>query len=136
MDIGSITGTAATTGTQKTGGLGALDSEAFLKLLVAQLRFQNPLEPTDPSSMMQQTAQFTQVETLQQLAKAQAQVAGLAQTSVAAGLVGKEVSATNADGVAMTGVVEAVRFSADGPLLVIGGTEVPLSSASEVRTAP
>lgn len=79
----------------RPGGLGG---DAFLKLLVAQLRFQNPMEPTDASAMLGQTAQFTQVETLQQLARTQAQLAGLSQTGVAAGMVGQDVSAVDAEG--------------------------------------
>jgi len=116
-------------------GLGALDSEAFLKLLVAQLRYQNPMEPTDPSAMLQQTSQFTQVETLQQLAKSQAQLAGLQQASMAADLVGKQVTARNPDGKEISGVVDAVRFTELGPVLVVGSENVPLSAASELRGA-
>ena len=43
--------------------------DTFLKLLVAQLKYQNPLSPTDASQFMAQTAQFTLVEKLDDLAK-------------------------------------------------------------------
>ncbi len=135
MDVTGVNAAAAApAGT--TTGLGKLDSEAFLKLLVAQLRYQNPLEPTDPSAMLGQTAQFTQVETLQQLAQVSAQLAGLSQSSMAAGMVGKEISSVSADGATLTGRVDAVRFSASGPVLLVGGAEVPLAAVSEVRPEP
>ncbi len=137
MSVPAIPGAAAAATPAPAGaqaaGLGALDSQAFLKLLVAQLRYQNPLAPSDPSAMLGQTAQFTQVESLQALAATQAQLSTLSQTGVASGLVGRQVSAVAADGSALSGVVEAVRFSGQGPVLVVGGAEVPLAAVSEVR---
>jgi flagellar basal-body rod modification protein FlgD len=127
---GSIAGTSATA----NAGLGGLDSTAFLKLLVAQLRYQHPLSPSDPSAMLQQTASFTQVETLQQLAKAQQQILVLQQTAMAADLIGKDVSATAADGTELRGTVDAVRFNATGPVLLVGGSQVPLNGALEIRS--
>ncbi|MEO8098608.1 MAG: flagellar hook capping FlgD N-terminal domain-containing protein [Acidobacteriota bacterium] len=44
-----------------TDKLGA-DKGTFLKLLVAQLRFQNPLEPADGTQFVTQLAQFSQLE--------------------------------------------------------------------------
>jgi len=133
MSVSALSGATAPAPGPTAAGLGALDSQAFLKLLVAQLRYQNPLAPSDPSAMLGQTAQFTQVESLQALAATQAQLSTLSQTGVAAGLVGREVSAVAADGSAISGVVEAVRFAGQGPVLVVGGAEVPLAAVSEVR---
>jgi flagellar basal-body rod modification protein FlgD len=42
-------------------------SDMFLKLLVAQIKNQNPLEPTDPSEFVTQLNQLSQTEALQQL---------------------------------------------------------------------
>jgi flagellar basal-body rod modification protein FlgD len=44
-------------------------SELFTTLLVAQIRNQNPLEPTDPSAFVSQLTQLSQMEALQSLAK-------------------------------------------------------------------
>lgn len=121
-----------TSGAAPASPLGQLDSEAFLKLLVAQLRFQNPMAPSDPSTMLQQTAQFTQVETLQGLASSQQQLLGLSHATVASGLIGREVTAETAAG-EVTGVVDGVRFASAGPVLLIGELEVPLASATQIR---
>ena len=102
--------------------LGSLGGDAFLKLLVAQLRYQNPLEPTGANELMQQTASFSQVETLQALASTQQQLAGLSQFSLAVGLAGKEVAAVGATGQAVVGPVDGVRF----------GEWIPLSNVVEV----
>lgn len=112
--------------------LGALGGDAFLKLLVAQLKYQNPMEPTGATELMQQTAQFSQVETLQALASTQKQLAGMTQFSLAVGLTGKEVTAVGAAGLPVTGTVDGVRFNADGPQLSLSGDWIPLSDVLEV----
>lgn len=113
------------------GSLGGLGGDAFLKLLVAQLKYQNPMEPSDGSQLMQQTAQFTQVETLQQLAAAQQQLMGLSQFSLAVGLSGKQVTAFGPGGT-VSGEVGGIRFTADGPQLEIDNQWIPLTNVLEV----
>lgn len=125
---------AAPASTGSAGMLGGLGTEGFLQLLVAQLRYQNPLSPSDPSAMLQQTAQLAQVETLGTLAENQQQLVALQQTSIATGLIGKDVSAVVDGDRAVTGTVEAVRFDTGGPVLVVDGEHVPLSEARELRT--
>ena len=132
-----ITGIGAATGTPSAGtgsGLGALDGEACLKLMEAQLRYQNPLEPTDSSQMMAQSAAFTQVETLQKLASAQQTMLGMSEALMATNLVGQQVSAVRPDDSVMQGVVDGVRFTADGPLLSVSGEEVALAAVVQIGT--
>jgi flagellar basal-body rod modification protein FlgD len=120
--------------------------DMFLKLLVAQLKYQNPMQPVDSSQFMAQTAQFTMVEKLEAMAaQTDALVAGEASQR-AAGLLGRQVSYLDHDGAAQTGVVTGTRFGTDGPVLVIGPggsggspgskTEIPLGDVREVSLAP
>lgn len=113
--------------------LGDLGSDAFLKLLVAQLKYQDPMAPADGAAMLQQTAQFTQVETMQQLASLQQQLMGLQQTAMASDLIGREVSAVTEDGREVSGTVDGVRFTDVGPQLLIGDDAVPFDGAREIR---
>lgn len=114
-----------------SSALAGIGTDGFMNLLVAQLRYQSPLSPSDPSALMEQTSTLAQVEMMQQVASAQQQLLGLQQTSIASSLLGTEVSATLDDGTQLTGVVDSVRFSADGPMLVVDGTSVPLDRARE-----
>lgn len=50
------------------GGIADSPADLFTKLLVAQIKNQNPLEPTDPSQFVNQLTQLSQMESLQQLA--------------------------------------------------------------------
>ncbi|MFO7293912.1 MAG: flagellar hook capping FlgD N-terminal domain-containing protein [Actinomycetes bacterium] len=123
--------TANTTTQTTASALGGLGSDAFLKLLVAQLRYQNPLQPTDPSSMLGQTAQFTTVETLQTLASLQRELMSFHEAIGAMSMIGRRVTAVGFDGLPIEGVVEKVRFTPEGILLTVDGTEVPLAAVME-----
>ncbi len=135
IDPTAAIGATQTRPTTSSAGLGQLDGEAFLNLLVAQMRYQDPMSPTDATTMLQQTSQFTQVETLQQVSTMQQQLLGLTQASMASDLVGREVFANTGDG-ELSGVVDGVRFSASGPMLAIGAHEVPLSQVTSIHDNP
>ena len=124
----------------------AVGKDMFLKLLVAQLKFQNPMEPVDSSQFMAQTAQFTMVEKLQALAaQTDVLVAGEASQR-AAGLLGRPVTYVDGSGVEQKGVVTGTKFGTDGPVLklVPGGAgvspgntiEIALNDVREVTLAP
>lgn len=115
------------------GMLAGLGSEGFLDLLVAQLRYQNPMAPSDPTAMLQQTSQLAQVETLNAVAASQRALLAMQEATLASGLVGDGVTYRGADGEDHSGVVDAVRFDATGPVLVVGDDEVPLAATTELR---
>lgn len=70
-----------------------MDKDAFLQLLVAQMKYQDPLEPTSNTEYISQYAQFSQVEQLQNMA-------GNMELLRASSLVGQEVyvKTTNSNG--------------------------------------
>ncbi|GBE24169.1 flagellar basal body rod modification protein [bacterium BMS3Bbin02] len=135
MDVGSVTGAPQNAQENASNGIGSLGSDAFLTLLVAQLRYQNPMSPTDGTAMLQQTAQFTQVEALKAISEANQQILGLQQTSMALNLVGRDVSALDLDGNPVSGTVTEVRFTADGPILDVDGIKIPLPNVISVQPA-
>jgi flagellar basal-body rod modification protein FlgD len=59
--------TSAKTSTSSTDSNSSLDKDAFLQLLVTQMQYQDPLEPTDNTEYMSQLAQFSTVEELQNI---------------------------------------------------------------------
>ncbi len=120
----------------KSSGASTLDKDAFLKLLVAQLKYQNPLDPSDPTEFMAQTAQFTMVEKLENM-DANTQVTNANQRlSLATGLIGKQVTYNSGTDGMKTGVVSSARVTTDGTLLRIGTTEITLDMIDTVAAAP
>ena len=94
----------------------SLGKQDFLKLLITQLRYQDPLNPLDQNQFLAQTAQFTSLESLQNidrgLASLQTTMAGSALTQ-AANLLGKTALAAGAD-FAFDGRQAALPFAVDG----------------------
>jgi flagellar basal-body rod modification protein FlgD len=109
-----------------------LDQDAFLKLLVAQLRYQNPMSPADPQSFLAQTAQFTTVEKLTQLTDQLAAADRMAQVATGSALVGRPITYQLDDGTTVAGVVTAARPTEDGCVVVVDETEVPLDAVTAV----
>src|SRR5436305_9829804 len=102
-----ISGPTTTKDTTKAGS-GSTDNslaneDTFLKLLVAQLKYQDPLSPTDGTQFLTQTAQFTELETLQKIQSQQADAAKSSQMLAAASMVGRSVTyALNTSGAPAT----------------------------------
>ena len=106
------------------------DKDSFMQILVAQMKYQDPLEPTSNTEYIAQYAQFTQVEQLSNMANAMA-------LSRASEMVGKTVlvQTTNADTgktVEVTGVVDYVTYSGNKAYLSINGTNYDIESVSQV----
>ena len=124
-------GSTAATSSNKS----SIDSGAFLKLLVAQLKYQDPSKPVDSAQFMAQTAQLQMVETLHELVSQNAAVIAGQNSLSALALVGQRVT-YSVGGVSASGTVDSVKLTAGGPTLLVNATEVPLSSVTEVaRTA-
>ena len=106
------------------------DKDTFLKLLVAQLKYQDPSKPADSTQFLAQTAQFTQVEKLGDIAdmlKSQRMVS-------ASSLVGQTVTYMDQFGARQTGVISAAKLNGDSePMLRIGNSEVMLSKVMEIQ---
>jgi len=127
MEVTSVSSTTSLTTTTK--GLDKmLDKTAFLRLIAAQLQYQNPLEPMQDTEFITQLAQFTVLEQLYEMMEQQKYAAFIQ----AQGLIGKEVTARHGESV-VSGVVEAVRLLGDSILVRIGGQEVPWTSLEEIK---
>jgi len=111
MAISSVTGSTGTHAANAPAPAdakqkAAIDKDAFLKLLVAQMSQQDPMKPTEGTEFMAQLSQFAMVE--QSIAQSEkldvltAQMTGIASND-AAGLVGKSVT-VRGNGVAFDGI--------------------------------
>jgi len=109
-----------------------LSSKAFLQLLVAQLRYQDPSKPVDTSAFMNETATLTQVQSSEQTAQVSLDLLSAQRAQTASGLVGHTVSYTAADGSQVTGYVSSATISTAKPTLRIGTVDVDLSQVQQV----
>ena len=86
VENGKIVETASQASVKKStkSSKSGMDKEAFLQLLVAQMKYQDPLEPTSNTEYIAQYAQFSQVEQMQNMSSSM-------DLQRASSLVGKEV---------------------------------------------
>jgi flagellar basal-body rod modification protein FlgD len=112
---------------QSLKGVSGMTSDDFMKLLVAQLRYQDPTTPADATAFMAQTAQLTQVDTMNTLAKSQHDLLVATLSSQASGLIGRSVDYLDSAGARTTGTVTGATFGAS-PTVRIGTSDVPLGS--------
>ena len=117
----------ANTSTNKsTGSKTQVDYQSFLKLLVAQMKNQDPTKPMDGTQYVAQLAQFSNVEQATLMNKKLDQILASASLSQADGIIGKTV--TSADG-KVTGVVESVKIYSDGMIATLkGGATLPITA--------
>ncbi len=95
-----------------------LDKDTFLKLLVAQLKYQDPLNPSNSEEFIATTAQFTTIEKLDQIAKQGENTALINSLSTAGSLVGRSITFTGADGFPTDAVVERSQLIGGEVVLV------------------
>lgn len=115
--------TSAFTNASSAGG--ALDKDAFLQLLITQLRFQDPLSPMQNEQFVAQLAQFSSLEQMESLNSKFDDLSLLTQSlnnSSAAGLIGRQVRASGES--VRLGAAESVEV---GYFLPSEATEVTMT---------
>lgn len=127
--INALGGSTSAAAPAKSGG-STLDYSAFLQLLVAQMKTQDPTKPMDSAQYLGQLASFSQVE---QSVSANAKLDQLLTSSalqIADAAVGRTV--TSADG-SVTGQVASVRVTSEAPVATLtDGREITLGSGVRI----
>ena len=111
-----------------------MDSEMFMKLLVTQLKNQDPSTPMDTNAMMSQTTQLAMMEQVTAQTTTANENFSLQMRIAASNLVGREVSYTGPDGVEVKGTATSVSFAEAVPKVSVGGKEVALDLISGIAT--
>ncbi|WP_049945336.1 flagellar hook capping FlgD N-terminal domain-containing protein [Butyrivibrio sp. AC2005] len=101
------------------------DKNAFMNILCAQMKYQDPLEPTSNTEYINQYATFTQVEQLSNMAEA-------FSMSRASDLVGKTVIVSDENGGQVQGKVDYVTYKSGEAYLNIDGKDYKMEDVSSV----
>jgi flagellar basal-body rod modification protein FlgD len=121
---------APNTETPAKSSVGDMDYNAFLKLLIAQLKNQDPTKPMDSTQFVAQLATFSQVE---QSINANNKLDSLLTSSalsLADSVIGHTVTSPDGE---TSGVVASVRITSEGPVAtLVGGGELPLASGISI----
>jgi len=113
--MATVSPTSSTTLTNPTSNLNLQD---FMKILLTQLTYQDPLKPMDNEQFMSQIAQFTTLEQSQQLNDKIDKLLAIQSATQSIGLIGKVVD-VNAQSGPLSGTVKAMSISNGEPQLTI-----------------
>lgn len=124
--IGAVSAASAATNLQPTG----IGMQDFLKILLTQLTYQDPLKPMDNQQFMAQMAQFTSLQQTQQLNTKLDALLSTQASLQSVGLLGRTVEVTNGSST-VTGTVTSLSLAGDTPQLTLqtstGGTVTGIS---------
>src|SRR3954453_22255382 len=99
---------AATAANKAKADKNVLGKDDFLKLMVAQMKNQDPMNPSDDKDNIAQMAQFSSLEQITNLATATQKLADSMQMTQTLGLIGHAVTYTGTDGTAVSGTVDGL----------------------------
>ncbi len=112
--------------------VGRLAKEDFLKLLMAQLKNQDPLKPVDDAQFITQLAQFTMLEYVQEMDERVGNLLDVERLGQGNQLIGKQVEGVTEAGESVQGIVQTAKVVDGKVVLQVGGVTLPLENVESV----
>ncbi|BAM04326.1 flagellar hook capping FlgD N-terminal domain-containing protein [Phycisphaera mikurensis] len=135
LDLNALRGGSApaTPAAADPGGLGSLDNEGFMKIILQELSQQDPFEPNDTQQLIEQVSSLRNIESQQSLQTTLESLTLQSSMNQASGMLGKRIEALGGDGTAVAGVVERVTIvEGEARLKLDAGPTVPLDRVTAV----
>jgi flagellar basal-body rod modification protein FlgD len=112
-----------------------LNQNDFLKLVVAQMTSQDPLNPQKDSDFVAQLTQFTTLEQTKTMQSDISELRAQQEFLQADATLGRVVSLENSNGVVTTGVVSSIQVEAGTPKLVVNGQAHDMTELVSIQPA-
>lgn len=113
-----------------TSSSDGMDKDAFLNILVTQMQYQDPLEPTTNEDFLAQMAQFSSLEQMQNLNTSFSMQQGY--NLVGKSVIGLSVNSVTSESTYVEGIVDSVRLKNGDTYLSVDGIDVLLSDVEAV----
>ncbi len=142
MPVDAVTSMGGPSGKVSGKSAAQMTSEDFYKLLIAELRYQDPMEPMDNSKMVEQVAGIRNIEASTNMTSALSSVTRQQNFGTASSLIGKAVVGRVKDDAGneqtIQGVVTGVRFETGGKVVLEldSGQAIPLETVVHVQDKP
>ncbi len=118
---------------QKIVSKNSLGEADFMKLLITQLKSQDPTKPLDDKEFIGQMAQFTSLKQMNELTDNIKNLTKEFSFTKAVGLVNKTVSWTDDNGKSGSGIVQSIKVKNGDTFINIDGNDIMLNQVQEVR---
>ena len=133
MNVSSITGGGGSTAATGSDGFAAMSSKDFLKIMIQELRNQDPLKPQDTSKLMEQISSLRNIESQTSLQEQLKSLVSQNQVAAASNLIGKLVTGVDQTNTKASGLVTAVRVTSNGVLLQLdSGSEMLMNNVTGI----
>jgi len=130
MQVTSATSSTATQTTPSDAGDATLNYNAFLRLLVAEMKNQDPTQPNDPTAQLSQLASFSNVEQGIKMNTKLDSLLSMSSIGQSAALIGRTVSTS--DGT-VSGVVKSIAIDSAGSSAILqDGRSIDLASGIRI----
>ncbi|MTI86004.1 MAG: hypothetical protein FH756_19430 [Firmicutes bacterium] len=113
-----------------------LDKNAFMQILVNQLKYQNPMEPQDSETFINQMVQLSTMEQMSNLTANMERMLQSNEFNRAVSLIGHQVTALNTNGEVVEGTIEKVSMAAGEPRLVVNNSEYSMGQIVYISEPP
>ncbi len=136
MEVYPTTVTESSTGNTQAAvgtGSGELTQDDFMLLLMTQLKYQDPMEPMDSESMLNQFTQLNSLEELQNINQNVSELSSSESLTEASSLIGRQVSVSNEFGIEQNGIVSSISQNQNQIELWINDVPYPLSALRSIE---
>jgi flagellar basal-body rod modification protein FlgD len=135
--VSGVTSTTSSTGDTTISGAASsiLGKDDFLKLLITELQYQDPLNPVDNKEFISEMAQFSSLEQMQNLNdnfQNLVTLQNLSQINFAVNLMNHRIVGTDANGASVDGTVDNVTVSSGSPSVVVGSSTVSMNNIIKI----
>ncbi|HET6175202.1 MAG TPA: flagellar hook capping FlgD N-terminal domain-containing protein [Gaiellales bacterium] len=132
--ISALASNGATPTVEATNPSATLGQNDFLLLLVAQLKYQDPMKPTDSSQFMGEMAQFSTVQGVTSLGTTMNAMSHSNDVSQGIAMIGKQITYAAPDGSPASGTVSSVSSAKGGVTLQVAAGNVALKDVLGVSS--
>ena len=137
MTTAPLTSTSAAKSPTAAAGAGKafdLKPEDFIKLMITQLKNQNPTEPAKNEQLLAQMSQIGQLQSSTSLQTSLSKMVLQNNLGAAGNLIGKSVTGLNGDGEEVAGTVTSVRVEGDDVVLELdNGNPLNMSRVTQIN---
>jgi flagellar basal-body rod modification protein FlgD len=131
--VDALSGTTSNTVSASAGGLSALTSEDFAKIIFAELGKQDPLQPSDTKALLEQISSLRSIQSNMDLSSDLQSLVSQNEFSSAATLIGKQVAGVDEGNERASGVVKSVLRTKDGAVVqLMSGERLKVSNLDEI----
>ncbi len=128
----NTTNSASNTIDSSKTGFSGMTSQDFMKLLIAQLQNQDPLQPTDNEQLLNQITSMRELQSNLELESTLKSITVNQQFASAASLLGQTITGTTSSKEPVTGVVSQVFLKDNSVILGVDDKEVPLANVTTI----